>query len=91
MRKREFLPSYESLLKYIVSMRRENHFHEEICECIYKRLLDAFIPLELFVACLYTRRGGIDINPVRASHTHLLNKASGLANTTLVTEKTMRQ
>ncbi len=30
----------ESLLQYIVSMRKENHFHEEICECIYKRLHD---------------------------------------------------
>ncbi len=57
----------ESLLRYIVSMRKENHFHEEICECIYKRLWDLLQPEELFVACLYTRRGGIDINPVRAS------------------------
>ena len=57
----------ESLLQYIVSMRKENHFHEEICECIYKRLWDLLQPEELFVACLYTRRGGIDINPVRAS------------------------
>ncbi len=50
----------ESLLQYIVSMRKENHFHEEICECIYKRLQDLINPDELFVACLYTRRGGID-------------------------------
>jgi len=56
-----------SLLKYIVSMRNENHFHEEICECIYKRLYDLLQPEDLVVICLYTRRGGIDINPVRAS------------------------
>lgn len=62
----------ESLLQYIVSMRKENHFHEEIAECIYKRLWDLLEPEELLVACLYTRRGGIDINPVRASDTGLL-------------------
>ena len=62
----------ESLLQYIVSMRKENHFHEEVCECIYKRLWDLLSPDELFVVCLYTRRGGIDINPVRVSDRNLL-------------------
>jgi 7-cyano-7-deazaguanine reductase len=63
----ESTPSPESMLKYIVSMRKENHFHEEICECIYKRLYDKFSPTDLIVACFYTRRGGIDINPIRYS------------------------
>ena len=40
----------------------------------YKHLLDRFNPEELMVTCLYTRRGGIDINPVRASHEHLLDR-----------------
>lgn len=81
-----------SFLKYIVSMRRENHFHEEICECIYKRLWDLLRPDELFVACLYTRRGGIDINPVRASNIELLNyEAFPLTQSTLICQKTMRQ
>ncbi len=57
----------ESLLKYIISFRDECHFHEEICETIYKRLLDALHPQELVVTCLYARRGGIDINPVRGT------------------------
>lgn len=65
-------------LNYIYSFRRENHFHEECCEMIYKRLWDLFKPDELFVACLYTRRGGIDINPVRASNFTLLNKLSSI-------------
>jgi 7-cyano-7-deazaguanine reductase len=85
------LPTEESLLQYIVSMRKENHFHEEICECIYKRLLDKFKPSELFVCCLYTRRGGIDINPARYSHPHLGNLANGLRNTMAFSEKTLRQ
>ena len=62
----------ENLLKYIVSFRDENHFHEEICETIYKRLWDTFEPKELAVTCLYARRGGIDINPTRVSHVDLL-------------------
>jgi 7-cyano-7-deazaguanine reductase len=65
-----------SLLKYIVSFRGECHFHEEICECIYKRLEDKFKPEALFVMCLYARRGGIDINPVRASNVDLLYRMS---------------
>lgn len=56
----------ESLLQYIVSMRKENHFHEEICECVFKRLYDLLEPVDLTVACLYTRRGGVDINPIRS-------------------------
>ncbi len=59
------LPSKESLLKYIISMRKEQHFHEEICENIYNDLYLKFKPSELLVQCLYTRRGGIDINPIR--------------------------
>ena len=82
----------ESFLKYIVSMRKENHFHEEICELIYKRLYDILNPEELFVACLYTRRGGIDINPVRASNSKLLlTIAYHLNNPYVLNAKTMRQ
>tara|TARA_B110000211_G_scaffold116817_1_gene135304 strand:+ start:4986 stop:5939 length:954 start_codon:yes stop_codon:yes gene_type:complete len=60
-----------SLLKYIISFRDECHFHEEICEAIYKRLSDILQPEMLAVRCLYARRGGIDINPERYSHTSL--------------------
>lgn len=62
----------ENLLKYIVSFRDENHFHEEIAECIYTRLWNIFRPSQLAVTCLYARRGGIDINPTRVSHVDLL-------------------
>ena len=62
-----------SLLQYIVSFRDECHFHEEICEAIYKRLMDTINPEELAVHCLYARRGGIDINPERVSHERLLH------------------
>jgi 7-cyano-7-deazaguanine reductase len=62
-----------SLLKYIISFRDECHFHEEICETIYKRIYDKLAPDELVVRCLYARRGGIDINPERANKEVLLN------------------
>jgi 7-cyano-7-deazaguanine reductase len=66
------LPAADSLAKYIVSHRTVSHFHEEICEMVYKHISDAYEPEQLMVACLYTRRGGIDINPIRASHSMLI-------------------
>lgn len=81
----------ESLLKYIISMRKENHFHEEICECIYKRLWDLLQPEELLVTCLYTRRGGIDINPTRASDFDTMWGCTNIINPFDFCEKTSRQ
>lgn len=80
----------ESLLQYIVSMRKENHFHEEIVECVYKRLYDMLKPEELLVGALYTRRGGIDINPIRATSRDLLFEQP-ITNELVLTSKTMRQ
>lgn len=83
------LPHLSSLLQYIVSLRNENHFHEEICEMIYKRLHDHFAPEILAVTCLYTRRGGIDICPSRANTANAL--PSHLINPDILTQKTFRQ
>jgi 7-cyano-7-deazaguanine reductase len=60
------VPSYESLAKYVVSHRQVNHFHEEIVEMTYMHLKERFNPISLVVLALYTRRGGIDINPIRS-------------------------
>jgi 7-cyano-7-deazaguanine reductase len=76
-------------LRYIVSFRDECHFHEEICETIYDRFYKLFDPTELMVACLYTRRGGWDINPVRATHWHLIPQLFDCVNVPVV--KTNRQ
>ncbi len=58
----------DGLVKYLSSFRNEFHFHEECCEMIFKRLYDLLDDDdELFVCALYTRRGGIDINPCRWS------------------------
>ena len=86
----------ESLMKYLTSFRGENHFHEEITECCYKRLYD-LLDIEhdrnaaLFVSALYTRRGGIDINPVRASNTAMLELAGNLGNVDVFTRSTLKQ
>ena len=69
--KGEEVPSAESLAKYIVSHRTVSHFHEEICEMIFAHLTERFKPDQLMVSCLYTRRGGIYINPISATHTML--------------------
>ena len=83
----------ESLLQYLVSMRTENHFHEEIAECIYKRLIDLFPEhVDLGVLCLYTRRGGIDINPMRCSNYNIMEtEFEKLWNVFSQHGKTMRQ
>lgn len=58
----------DSIIQYLTSFRSEYHFHEECCEMIYKRLIDLLDKNdELFVCALYTRRGGIDISPVRSN------------------------
>ena len=66
------LPGADSLAKYIVSHRTVSHFHEEICEMIFAHLTERFGPDQLMVSCLYTRRGGLDINPIRATHSSLI-------------------
>ena len=83
------VPTAESIAKYIVSHRTVSHFHEEICEMVFKHLSDAFTPEQLMVACLYTRRGGIDINPIRVTHPHLI--PTFFTNPKYRIEKTLRQ
>lgn len=72
-----------SLVKYLCSFRSEYHFHEECCEMIYKRIYDLSDDEdELFVCALYTRRGGIDICPVRWSPNLLFEDISTLIDIT---------
>jgi 7-cyano-7-deazaguanine reductase len=59
----------ESLLRYIVSYRKHQEFHEPTCERIYQDLFHVLQPKNLTVVCQYTRRGGIDINPIRTNDT----------------------
>lgn len=84
-------PDIDSLFKYIVSYRDEHHFHEEVVEMIYMDLLRKFEPEKLLVLAKYTRRGGIDINPIRVSEPVLLNLFSDLIEKDTPNTKTFRQ
>lgn len=57
----------EGLLKYIVSFRNHNEFHEQCIERIFNDILTHCKPEKLTVYGHYTRRGGIEINPYRSS------------------------
>ncbi len=57
----------EGLLRYIVSFRRHNEFHEQCVERIFCDLLRRCAPDQLAVWARYTRRGGLDINPFRTT------------------------
>nr|WP_315232617.1 NADPH-dependent 7-cyano-7-deazaguanine reductase QueF [uncultured Albidiferax sp.] len=56
------------LLKYLVSFRNHNEFHEQCVERIFMELWTRCKPIKLSVYARYTRRGGLDINPFRTSH-----------------------
>lgn len=56
-----------SLLRYIVSYRRHQDFHESCVERMFVDLLDRCGPRKLTVYARYQRRGGLDINPLRSS------------------------
>lgn len=58
---------HASLLKYIVSYRMHNGFHEHCVEKIFVDILKQCSPTSLSVYARYTRRGGLDINPWRAT------------------------
>ena len=58
----------ESLLRYVVSFRAHNEFHEQCVERIFMDVWTRCKPIKLTVYARYTRRGGLDINPLRTSH-----------------------
>jgi 7-cyano-7-deazaguanine reductase len=57
----------EGLLKYIVSFRNHNGFHEQCIERMFIDLMARCQPTALTVYGRYTRRGGLDINPYRST------------------------
>lgn len=57
----------EALLRYLVSFRHHNEFHEQCVERIFSDILRYCQPESLSVYARYTRRGGLDINPWRTN------------------------
>lgn len=61
------------LLRYIVSFRNHNEFHEQCIERIFMDIMTHCKPSVLTVYGRYTRRGGLDINPYRSTSQPDLN------------------
>ncbi|MDR0934239.1 MAG: NADPH-dependent 7-cyano-7-deazaguanine reductase QueF, partial [Burkholderiaceae bacterium] len=57
----------EGLLKYLISYREQQEFHEQCIERIFMDILGICKPQALTVYARYTRRGGISINPWRSN------------------------
>jgi len=58
---------HAGLLRFIVSLRRHTGFHEDCVERLFCELMQRCQPRALRVYARYTRRGGLDINPWRAT------------------------
>lgn len=56
----------EDLLRYLVSYRLHQGFHEQCVEMIYRDIAALISPTALTVSARFLRRGGLDINPVRS-------------------------
>ena len=59
--------NHKSLLKYLLSYRNHQGFHEECVERIFSDILQRIRIDDLFVRANFLRRGGIEINPVRVT------------------------
>lgn len=59
--------NHHALLKYIISFREHNEFHEQCVERIFCDIKQYCQVDSLTVYARYTRRGGLDINPFRST------------------------
>jgi 7-cyano-7-deazaguanine reductase len=67
----------EGLLRYLVSFRTHNEFHEQCVERIFIDVMQRCRPERLSVYARYTRRGGLDINPFRSTDKAMPGNARG--------------
>jgi 7-cyano-7-deazaguanine reductase len=58
---------HAGLLRYIVSFRQHDEFHEQCVERVFCDILGRCGPTDLTVWAHYVRRGGLDINPFRTT------------------------
>ena len=65
---------HEGLLRYLVSFRNHNEFHEQCVERIFMNIMQHCQPQQLTVYARYTRRGGLDINPFRSTEKNFPNE-----------------
>lgn len=67
----------EALLAYIISFREHQDFHEHCVETIFCDILKQCALQQLTVYARYTRRGGLDINPLRTNFSPGESRLSG--------------
>lgn len=67
-----------ALLSYLVSFRHHRGFHEQCVETIFTEASSRLKPESLVVTARFTRRGGIDICPTRASSVDLVKPPARL-------------
>ena len=60
--------NHEGLLKYLISFREHNEFHEQCVERVFTDIMRFCQPQKLTVYARYLRRGGLDINPYRSNY-----------------------
>lgn len=77
------------LLKLVISLREVNEFHEFCAEKLFTEIMSNPNVDDCSVMLLYARRGSLDICPVRASSSALLNAV--LNNPTMYSQKAMGQ
>lgn len=77
------------LLKLVISLREVNEFHEFCAEKLYTEIMANPLVKECCVMLLYSRRGSLDICPVRSSKPTLIPKA--LRSIDYYTRKAMGQ
>ncbi|MEE3003028.1 MAG: NADPH-dependent 7-cyano-7-deazaguanine reductase QueF [Pseudomonadota bacterium] len=59
--------NHKSLLQYLLAFRNHSGFHESCVSEIFTDIKSSCDPEKLEVQGFFTRRGGIDINPLRSS------------------------
>ena len=79
----------QSLLKEVIALREVNEFHEFCSEKLFTALTSVPQVKDCVVMLLYSRRGSLDINPVRATRLELIPQA--LIDAKVYTKKAMGQ
>lgn len=69
---------HENLLRYVISFREHQDFHEHCVERMFTDILRQCKPHSLSVYARYTRRGGLDINPFRSTEKNAAPKVGRL-------------
>ena len=66
--------NHAGLLKYLISYRQHQEFHEQCIERIFMDIMRYCAPEQLTIEGRFTRRGGLDINPLRTTdRAYLIN------------------